>query len=287
MHIYIPIHRYTYIHTQTHVYRHVYTHSYLYTHIYTDIYTHIHVHIHANIYTNIYTYTRIYTHKTHKHPHIYIHIHAYAYTYLLTHSYTHVHTRTYINTYTHIAIYIYIYIHTHIYIYIYTRFSKKTLHHFLGQHFWQFLLKTHKFSPKLIKHINVYFILSFSILEYAAFSHPRLSSVWYFFKLICEGSVSSFFQLELIHSSRESLPLWILLPETCYSVFGKSLTTDLICAVSQAVHLLNTYEIRPTINLWFLAPKLFDFIELDSVVFKIIAFKMMSNFGGQPVYTIR
>ena len=36
-----------------------------------------------------------------------------------------------------------------------------------------------------------------------------------------------------------------MLPDTCYSVFGKSLTTDLTCAVSQAVHILNTYEIVP------------------------------------------
>lgn len=48
-----------------------------------------------------------------------------------------------------------------------------------------------------------------------------------------------------------------------------------------AVHILNTCEIDPIINLWDSTPKLFDFIELDLVV----AFKMMSHFSGQPVWT--
>ena len=40
-----------------------------------------------------------------------------------------------------------------------------------------------------------------------------------------------------------------MIPETSYSMFGKSLTTDLTCAVSQAVHILNIYEIGPRIFL--------------------------------------
>ena len=37
--------------------------------------------------------------------------------------------------------------------------------------------------------------------------------------------------------------------ETCYNMFGQNLTTDLTCTVLQVVHLLNTYEISPRINL--------------------------------------
>ena len=50
-----------------------------------------------------------------------------------------------------------------------------------------------------------------------------------------------------------------------------------MCLV-KAMHILNTYEISPRINLWSTTPKLFSFNELDLLVFKIIAFKMMSNF---------
>ena len=89
-----------------------------------------------------------------------------------------------------------------------------------------------------------------------------------------------------IDELRESLPHWIILLETCYSMFGKRLTTILTCAVSLVVHLLNIYEIGPRIKLWYSTPKLLNFIELDLVVFKIIAFKMMSNFFGHSVYIL-
>ena len=49
------------------------------------------------------------------------------------------------------------------------------------------------------------------------------------------------------------------------------------CAVSQVIHNLNTYEIGPRIHLWCSTPKLFNFIEVDGELFKIIAFKI-SNF---------
>ena len=71
---------------------------------------------------------------------------------------------------------------------------------------------------------------------------------------------------------------WIRLPETCYSVFGKSLMIDLTCTASQAVHIVNTNEIGPRRKLWCSTHKLSNFIELDLVVFNIIAFKMISNF---------
>ena len=99
-----------------------------------------------------------------------------------------------------------------------------------------------------------------------------------------DWSMFPLFQLALMNSSRESLPHWIMLPETCYSVFGKSLTTDLTYAISQAVHILNTYEIGPRIDLWCSTPKLFNFIELDLIVLKIIGFKIMLNFFGHPIY---
>ena len=60
-----------------------------------------------------------------------------------------------------------------------------------------------------------------------------------------------------------------MLQETCCSVFGKRLTTDMTCAVSHAVYVLHPNEICPKINL---------------IVFKITSFKIMSKFGGQPVY---
>ena len=50
------------------------------------------------------------------------------------------------------------------------------------------------------------------------------------------------------------------------------------CALPQAGHILKTYEIGPRIYLWCLTSKLFNFIELNSVLFKLIAFKMMLNF---------
>ena len=93
------------------------------------------------------------------------------------------------------------------------------------------------------------------------------------------------FLLALMNSSRESFLHWIMLPETCYSMFGKSLTTDLTIAVSKAVHKLNTNKIGPRINLWCSTPKLFNFVELDQVFFKIIAFKMLFNSLGHPVCT--
>ena len=75
-----------------------------------------------------------------------------------------------------------------------------------------------------------------------------------------------------------------MLPETYYSLFDKSSTNDLTCAVSQAAHILNTYEIGPEMILWCSIPKLFNFIGLDFVVFQIIAFKMMSKFSGLSLY---
>ena len=94
----------------------------------------------------------------------------------------------------------------------------------------------------------------------------------------------SLFQIKLMKSSWESLLHWIKLPETCYSVFGKSLTIDLTYAMSQAVHVLNTYEICPRINVWSSILKLFDFVELYWVVFKIIAFKMISHLWGDSAF---
>ena len=113
-------------------------------------------------------------------------------------------------------------------------------------------------------------------------------SLCYFFLLgYVKGLVCvSVFLLALMNLGRESLLYWIMLLEICYCAFGKCLTTDLTCAVSQAVYILNTYEIDPRINFWCSTPKLFNFIELDLVVFKIIAFKMMSNFLGHCVCNI-
>lgn len=58
--------------------------------------------------------------------------------------------------------------------------------------------------------------------------------------------------------------------------------TQLTRAVSQAVHILNTDEIGPMMNLWCSTPTLINVIELHRVVFKIIANKMMSIFWGTP-----
>ena len=57
------------------------------------------------------------------------------------------------------------------------------------------------------------------------------------------------------NSGRELLPQWIILPEIYNSVFGVSLMTHFSCAVSQAVHILNSYEIGSRINLWYSNPK--------------------------------
>ena len=94
----------------------------------------------------------------------------------------------------------------------------------------------------------------------------------------------SLFLLVLMKSSRESLPHWIMLLETFYSVFGKSLTIDLTYTVSQTVHILNTYEISSRINLQSSTLKQFTFNELDSEVFKIIALGIMSNLEGGTLY---
>ena len=53
--------------------------------------------------------------------------------------------------------------------------------------------------------------------------------------------VPHLFQLSLMNSSSKSLPHWIMLLETCYSVFGKSLTTDLTYVASSRVRILDTY----------------------------------------------
>ena len=105
-------------------------------------------------------------------------------------------------------------------------------------------------------------------------------SVGFLCMCMCEGTglCPHLFLLALINSSRKPLPHWIMLQETCYSVLGKSLTIDFACVVSQAVHILNTYEIGPRINLWYSIPLPFNFIAPDLVVFKIIAFRITSNF---------
>ena len=79
----------------------------------------------------------------------------------------------------------------------------------------------------------------------------RTVPVWSLFIGICEGTglCPSFFLLALTNSSSESPLHCLMLPETCNCLFGKSLTTNLTCAVSQAVHILNTYEIGPRIYL--------------------------------------
>ena len=74
--------------------------------------------------------------------------------------------------------------------------------------------------------------------------------------------MSLLFLLVLLNSSGEWLLPWIMLPETYYSIFGKSLTTDLMCVVSKVVHILNTYEIGPRINLWCSTSKLFNFLDI-------------------------
>ena len=61
--------------------------------------------------------------------------------------------------------------------------------------------------------------------------------------------MSPLFLLTLMNSSRGSTLYWMMLLETCFSVFGKSLNTDLTCDVSQAVYIFNTYEIGLRINL--------------------------------------
>ena len=115
-----------------------------------------------------------------------------------------------------------------------------------------------------------------------------LDPVWFFFygDMWRDWSLCFLFMLALMNSSRESLLHWIMLLETCYSVFGKSLTTELMCATSQVVHILNTNEISPRVNFWSSTPKLFNFIDLDWVVLKIIASKMVSNVLGHPVYKL-
>ena len=87
-----------------------------------------------------------------------------------------------------------------------------------------------------------------------------------------DWSMFLLFLLVLMNWSRELLLHWIILPETCYCMVSKSLTFDLTCAI------LNTYEIGPRINLLCSTRKLFNFTEVDEVVFKIIGFKMMSIF---------
>ena len=52
----------------------------------------------------------------------------------------------------------------------------------------------------------------------------------------------------------------------------------------RSVHILDTYEIDPRINLWYSTPKLINFIELDRVFLKIILFKIMPNFRGDSVF---
>ena len=94
------------------------------------------------------------------------------------------------------------------------------------------------------------------------------------------GLCTHFFQLALMNSLRESFPHCIRLPDSCYSVFGKSLTTDLTIAV----HIFNTFDIGPRINLCCSTPKLFNFIELILVAFKIIAFKIISIFWGPAIF---
>ena len=99
----------------------------------------------------------------------------------------------------------------------------------------------------------------------------------------CEGTglCPCLLLLTLIDSSRELLLLWIMLLETCYSVFSKSLTTNLLCRAIGSAHI----ELGLRINLCS-TPKLFNFIQLNWVVFKIIVFKMMVNFlgGGHQIY---
>ena len=113
---------------------------------------------------------------------------------------------------------------------------------------------------------------------------PDLSQWDFFLWWYMKGLVyiPHFFLLALMNSSRESLLHRVLLLKSCYSVFSKGLTTNLTCAMSLAVRILNSYEISPRINLG-LTSKLFNLIELDLVVFKIIVFKMMSNFEGHSI----
>ena len=93
------------------------------------------------------------------------------------------------------------------------------------------------------------------------------------------------FLLALMNSSRKSFPHWIMLPESCYSMFGKSLTTNLMYAVKQVLHVLNTYEIGPRINLWRSAPKLIQFLWATLSSFQDNCLKMVSNVWGHTIFT--
>ena len=93
---------------------------------------------------------------------------------------------------------------------------------------------------------------------------PKPVPMWFlFFYMWRDWPISPLFLLALTKSSWESLPQWIMLPKTCYSMFHKSLTANLMCAVSKEVHIFNTYKISPRINLWCSTHKLFNSIELD------------------------
>ena len=94
---------------------------------------------------------------------------------------------------------------------------------------------------------------------------------------------SSFFYISLSLSPCDFF-LWGYMKGLVYVSFFL-LITDLMCAMSQGVHILKTYEISPRINLLCSTPILFNFIEQDLIVYKIIAFKMMSNFFEYPVHT--
>ena len=66
-----------------------------------------------------------------------------------------------------------------------------------------------------------------------------LSSVGFLFTEICVGSglYCALFLLALMNSSRKSFLHLIMLPERFYSMFGKNSTTDLTCAMTQAVNI--------------------------------------------------
>ena len=68
------------------------------------------------------------------------------------------------------------------------------------------------------------------------------------------GSIVLLFLLVLLNSSRESFPHWIMLPETCYNVFGKSLNYQLdVCCVTGGAHiepLWNRLQNNLMIFLW-------------------------------------
>lgn len=63
-----------------------------------------------------------------------------------------------------------------------------------------------------------------------------------------------------------------------------SCTQSPSCDTTHPVHILNTNEIGPTINLWCSTPALFNFTELDLVVFKVSAFKIMAIFLRDTLY---